>query len=188
MDDGLKKRLIGATVLVSLVVIFVPMLLQHEPVLEQEIVRSNIPPRPQRDFTSQVLPAESEQLALPPKQQASPPSVVAKPAPRANGNADATARPVKPAKQPPPKPRVGLSAWMIQAGSFSNRDNAQKLLLQLRKKGFSSDIEQATVKGSAVYRVLVGPEVDRAQAEKLLVRVNRQLKPLKLQGKLRRYP
>ncbi len=63
MNEGLKKRLVGATVLVSLVVIFVPMLLEKEPVLSGSITESNIPPRPNTDFTSRVLPLENENLA-----------------------------------------------------------------------------------------------------------------------------
>jgi len=43
MDDGLKRRLIGATVLVSLVVIFVPMLLQREPVARAGDTRQQYP-------------------------------------------------------------------------------------------------------------------------------------------------
>jgi DedD protein len=46
MDDALKRRLTGAVVLVSLAVIFVPMLVEEEPVLSPSIRESNIPVRP----------------------------------------------------------------------------------------------------------------------------------------------
>ena len=62
MDEALKKRLIGATVLVSLVVIFVPMLLEHEPIVSTQIEKTNIPERPKNIFSSSVLPLESEKL------------------------------------------------------------------------------------------------------------------------------
>jgi len=196
MDEGLKKRLIGAMVLVSLVVIFVPMLLQREPVLEQEIRKSNIPPRPDRDFTSRVIPSESEQLALPPKEvvkiQAGdrPPLVKqqkssSQPSKSASGQTGPTGSKTSPAVV---EPRVGISAWIIQVGSFSKRGNAEKLVTQLRGKSFSADIEQASVKGRTMYRVLVGPEVDRKRAEAMLARLNREVKALKLTGKLKSYP
>ena len=170
--------------LVSLVVIFVPMLLEQEPVLEQEISGSNVPPPPDRQFQSRVIPQDDEPLQLPaespvrvtPLQPAAAPP--ARPAPVA-----------APAAQPAaPKPLVGVSAWMIQIGSFSNHANADKLVERLRGKSFTTDIEEAKVGGKTVYRVLVGPEVDRQRAEKLLARLNAEVKDLKLTGKLRRYP
>jgi len=196
MDEGLKRRLIGATVLVSLVVIFVPMLLQHEPVLEQEIHKSNIPPRPDRDFRSRVVPSESEQLALPPKEiariqaeerpslteQKKTPPPPSRPVSGQTGQAGSRTSPAV------VEPRVGLSAWIIQVGSFSKRENAEKLIVQLRGKSFSADIEQASVKGRTMYRVLVGPEVDRKRAEAMLARLNREVEALKLKGKLKSYP
>ena len=196
MDEGLKRRLIGATVLVSLVVIFVPMLLQREPMLEQEIHNSNIPPRPDRDFRSRVLPSESEQLALPPREIVSieagerPASLEREkssspPSRPVSGQAGRTAPKTSPAVV---EPRVGLSAWIIQIGSFSKRGNAEKLVAQLRGKSFSADIEPASVKGRTMYRVLVGPEVDRKRAEAMLARLNREVKDLKLKGKLKSHP
>jgi len=62
------------------------------------------------------------------------------------------------------------------------------LIVQLRGKSFSADIEQASVKGRTMYRVLVGPEVDRKRAEAMLARLNREVEALKLKGKLKSYP
>ena len=173
----------GATVLVSLVVIFVPMLLEKEPVLEQGINSSNVPAAPERLIDSRVLPPASEPLALP-----------AERAPRIIPLQPPETRPDKPSAKPAPpprpavEPRVGVSAWMIQLGSFSNRDNADKLVERLRGKSFATDIEQVTIGGRTLYRVLVGPEVDRKRAESLLESVNKEVKDLKLQGKIRKYP
>ena len=58
MDDKLKRRLIGAAVLASLAVIFVPMLVEEEPVPGEGISGSNIPPREDLTFRSQVLKDE----------------------------------------------------------------------------------------------------------------------------------
>lgn len=184
MDDGLKKRLIGATVLVSLVVIFVPMLLQNEPVIDQGIRESNIPLPPKTDFSSRVIPDKMEPPPLP------KPAVTIEPEPATVVDDKPAPQPPEPEKIEPPKveTREGLSAWVIQVGSFSQRDNADNLLQQLRAKEFAADIEQISIKGSTLFRVLIGPEVDRGKAEKLLERVNKEVKPLNIQGTLRSYP
>ena len=125
MDDGLKKRLIGATVLASLVVIFVPMLLEHEPVLEQDIDKSNIPPRPGGEFNSRIIPQRSEPPPVPPtKTWSAEPEVAASPETPA---ATTKPEPAEPAEKPV-QTREGLSAWVVQVGSFSQRENAAKLV------------------------------------------------------------
>ncbi|MCB1851419.1 MAG: SPOR domain-containing protein [Gammaproteobacteria bacterium] len=185
MDDALKKRLIGATVLVSLVVVFVPMLLQHEPLIDQGIEQSNLPPPPSVDFSSRVIPQKSEPPSVQPKLF----SQEDRGTPTELPNTASELAVIK-TEQPTDRVEVreSLSAWVIQVGSFSQRDNAENLVKQLREKSFAADIEQVSLKGSMLFRVLVGPEVDRARAEQLLTRVNTEIKPLKLEGTLRSYP
>lgn len=192
MDERLKKRLVGATVLVSLVVIFVPMLLEHEPVIETGIIKSNIPPRPETDFSSRVLPLESETLSpsldeiVPLQSEENSGQVQAlpqKPKIKAQSKKPVT-KTVKPA---PVEQRVGLSAWVVQVGSFGKRENAERVEKLLKSKKFPAFIERAGVKGKTLFRVKVGPEIDRKLAEQMLTQVNRQLKPMKLKGKLESY-
>ncbi|MEJ1489292.1 MAG: SPOR domain-containing protein [Candidatus Sedimenticola sp. (ex Thyasira tokunagai)] len=197
MNEGLKKRLVGATVLVSLAVIFVPMLLEKEPVLSGGITESNIPPRPNTDFTSRVLPLENENLAKPSVPEVStgvttssdtPPRSVAtqtQVTPKTTKSlAQAAAKP-QPATQV--EPRVGLSAWVVQVGSFSKRENAARVEKQLKRDKFPAFIEQVGIDGKNLFRVKVGPEVDHKLAEDLLRRVNKALASLKLEGSLTRY-
>lgn len=198
MEERLKKRLIGATVLVSLVVIFVPMLLEQEPVVYPTIEESNIPPRPEGEFSSRVLPLESESLDALPEAA----SAQAEPEARQPEARERPEKPVKPeskpeaataAAQPEPKPdpsqlRVGLSAWVIQAGSFSNRQNADKVVKDLQGKKFAAFVEQTEIKGKILYRVLIGPEVDRKRAESTAEKLKPELERWKLTGKLRSYP
>jgi len=173
VEEGLKRRLVGATVLVSLIVIFVPMLLEGEPVVEVGIFKSNVPAQTEGDFSSRVLPLAS---------------TVVTPAPQVEGRteeAEASAKPNKPNK--PSKPRVGLSAWVIQVGSFSNRDNAEGLVKKLQAKKFPAFLEQTEVEEKTLFRVRVGPEIDEKLAQKLLKNLNKILKPLKLKGSLKKY-
>lgn len=57
MDPALKKRLIGATVLIVLAIIFLPMLFdgRAKPVAGDS-VQMDIPDQPQRDFETRVVP------------------------------------------------------------------------------------------------------------------------------------
>lgn len=198
MDDALKKRLLGAAVLVSLAVIFVPMLLEDEPVIETGIYKTNIPGQPDKPFPPSALPGEQQVLSLPPEERVKP--LVAPEAPIESKPAvqpveqtpeqESVVKAGKPASQPKPlaKPRVGLSAWVIQVGSFSRKQNADALVESLRKEKFSAFIEQTELNSKTLYRVRVGPEISRDKAEQMLARLNEVVKPMKLTGKLKSYP
>ena len=105
----MKKRLVGAIVLVSLVVIFVPMLLDDEPLVITGITGTNIPPRPKGVLPSHILPEEAKVPLVPRESRIEPTKVVkVKPEPK----------PTSTAEKSKAKARVGLSAWVVQAGSF----------------------------------------------------------------------
>ena len=55
MDSGLKKRLLGAVVLVALAVIFVPMLLPGHSISGSQSVSMTIPPEPGGEMQTRVL-------------------------------------------------------------------------------------------------------------------------------------
>jgi DedD protein len=197
VDEGLKRRLVGATVLVSLVVIFVPMLLDDDPVIETGIYKTNIPPMPERDYSSRVIPSADEKLSMPPverrpeiiplkrpAQSAVSEKPAASPAPTSQGKV--VEKPVTEA--PAVEPRVGLTAWVVQVGSFSSRENAEKLVAQVREMKYAGFMEQADVDGKTVFRVKVGPEIDRKLAEKMLADLNKDLKSLNLKGSIKSYP
>lgn len=201
MDEGLKRRLVGATVLVSLVVIFVPMLLEDEPVIETGIYKTNIPPQPEQSFPQGVLPKDDQALAIPPVEQRPkivplappPPARVAEPAPTTepatSEEEEPQVEPAAPAAEPAPvQPREGLSAWVVQVGSFSQRENAENLVKQIREMKYEAFMEQASVNEQTVFRVKVGPEIDHQLAEKMLKALNKDLEPLKLKGTLKSYP
>lgn len=59
----------------------------------------------------------------------------------------------KPAEKP--KPRRGGS-W-VQAGSFSSKENADKMMAQLKKRGWPVETEIANINGKDWHRVFIGP-------------------------------
>ena len=59
MDSALKQRLIGAAVLIALAIIFVPMFLSGPaPKQDNATVNLDIPPPPEREFQTRVVPAD----------------------------------------------------------------------------------------------------------------------------------
>ena len=212
MDEQLKKRLIGATVLVSLAVIFIPMLLESEPVLDNGITESNIPPQPQPVVAEAKLPTiEKQVVERPRKLETLQPAPLPQPKPietqpvkkqeqkvvKAEPKPKPKPQPVekkpvpKVTQQPAvekPKAKSPISSWVIQVGSFSSKQNAENLVKELRKSGYAAFMERAEVKSKVLYRVRVGPEADKKLAEKMLGKLNKALKSKKLVGSLKSYP
>ncbi len=56
---------------------------------------------------------------------------------------------------------------MVQLGSFSRQSNAEQLNEKLQEAGHKSFVEPVRQSGQQVYRVRVGPEVRRSDAEKV---------------------
>ena len=99
--------------------------------------------------------------------------------PAAAPAAPATAAAVSPASAPasPPAreipakvgqtqaPAVGVTAWVVQLGSFASADNADQLNKKLRQSGYSSFVEPLQQGATKVFRVRVGPELRRSSAQ-----------------------
>jgi len=82
--------------------------------------------------------------------------------------------PASAAAEPAGEDASALTAWAVQVGSFSEHDNAQTLRDQLRASGFAAFEEKVQSDGQQVFRVKVGPELDRARAEALRGRLQNQ--------------
>lgn len=212
MDEGAKRRLVGAAVLVALAVIFVPMLVEEgndgvgEPIV--------IPDAPDVDgMLSQPPLPEPDDVLMPLPTPEPPPSAFdADPAPTGSGSArqsEASASSAKPSssEQSAPAPTTstqqgrrassevasagpkpvppGTNAWVIQVASLASPEAARTLQDDLRAKGYPAFIEQADVNGRRYYRVRIGPEIERARADRLAERIaaDRGGKPL-----VQRYP
>ena len=66
------------------------------------------------------------------------------------------------------------SGWYAQVAAPKLMQDANVLTINLKKSGFKSVIEEAEVRGEKYYRVLVGPESSKAQAEVLLQQLKRE--------------
>lgn len=78
-----------------------------------------------------------------------------------------------------PKPKTSktntaLSRWYIQAGSFSKKENATSRLEALRKQGLPVFMETQTTDKGPMYRLKVGPELDKKRAITIRDRLTKQ--------------
>lgn len=71
------------------------------------------------------------------------------------------------------KPKVGFA---VQVGAFSDKTDAAALVERLAKAGFIAFSEPVKTAGGTLYRVRVGPEITRAEAEQLRTSVSDKLK------------
>ena len=99
--------------------------------------------------------------------------------------------PVVAEKKPEPKPKPQVAnvtpqpnlvtappsgkAWVVQVGSFSDRANAERLRNRLIRSGYRAFVSQSRTNNRTVVRVRVGPELVRANADKLSRKLQREL-------------
>ena len=192
--DGLKQRLVGAFVILSLAVIFLPMIFD-DPHKVKKVTIESVPPKP--NFQNIVIekpkrptfkvvdidPADHKVKKLDQitskkttNQESIKPKVVKV----------AKAKPVKaPAKLSKKsgrtKPTVShlpifKNIWMVQLGTFSRTINAYKLRDRLRKDGFDGHAKDIKIKGRKAVRVFSGPFVNRKEAEKVKKKLDKKYK------------
>jgi len=151
MDQDLKQRLVGAIVITSLAAIFIPMLFD-DPIDEtgKMINELKIPQAP-----ANSLNPGSVKLAR------STADVISLPKPEAiRALADKQSIPV-------------MQRWFVQVGTFGEEKNAISLQNKIRKQGFPVRITRKSSAKGLLYRVRVGPELDRKRAELLKVKVDK---------------
>ena len=80
---------------------------------------------------------------------------------------------------------VGQMNWIVQIGSFSNKQNAEKLNLRAKNAGFRSFINPITQNNKIMYQVCLGPEYDEVDVNKLHNEIKDKMK---LNGIVKKYP
>lgn len=75
-----------------------------------------------------------------------------------------SAAPVKPAA-PVVAAESATTRWYLNAGSFSQKANAQTLLDTLKQQGFAASIKEVASDKGMVYKVRVGPMLDKLKAQ-----------------------
>lgn len=173
LEQQAKERLTGGVILVVLLVLLVPELLTGpRPVVPAAPAQPDH--APMRSYTMELGPAAHANSGP----IAASTAVVPAAPPRASEPPALSSAPIKPppevtraakAARPPPlhAPAHGAAAWTVQLGTFSNRENAARLVASLKAHGFSAAVSEAPRNGHKLFRVRVGTERDRAAAQKL---------------------
>lgn len=191
VDRGLLQRIVGALVLLALAVIFVPMLLTREDDVRQVAV--DAPPMPETP-TAPVIETEPVEVPQPAQEPfpeeyeiieeslatsgASPDPIKPEPAgagPSGQSPAAVASKPEVASQTDEPKRLDAASlpvSWSVQLASLSSRENAENLQKVLRSQGYNAYIRVA----GGNNRVLVGPLIEKAEAERLRDQLNRQHK------------
>lgn len=105
----------------------------------------------------------------------------AAPAPAATATAPSSA----PAAKPAPAPAKVLSGWVVQLASLASKSNAMALQEKLRGLGYTAFVEEIKMPQGVLYRVRVGPELERSNAENVRNRLEQQVQ---IKGIVTRYP
>jgi DedD protein len=185
MERALKERIIGAIVLVVFVVLVVPIFLDGPPE-DGEIVSERVllPGQTDDQDTKTVILDRERSEPIPVANSPQPEPVEKKeqkPVPQPQPVVEspvqqpvARAEP-EPAPAPPkdvPKPAASTTGmWAVQLGSFSSKDNAEKLAADLRKQGYAAFLSQLQTSSGTLHRVRIGPQKDRASAEAMAARL-----------------
>lgn len=184
-DGRFRNRVVGALVLVSLAVIFVPMILDGEGGIEFGYRGPAIPVEPDIKFPEKivdrpaipaVMPEAARVQVLEPGTADEKEMAAAQRAQETESTTPISEVPTPPvpesakATEPTAVPK-GAPAWAVQVGSFSSKASALLLRGQLRAKKFPAYIESVPGAGGTQYRVRVGPELQQSLAETLRDRV-----------------
>ena len=188
MERALKERIIGAAVLVVFVVLVVPIFLDGPPGDEEVVTERVMLPGQdgqntqtvvlERDRTEPVPSTSSQPVATEePAADEPEPAVIKMPEPKQ----DSQQAPPKTSPQPTPEPVAKekpaeqaastTGMWAVQLGSFSSRENAEKLAADLRKQGYAAFLSQLQTSNGVLHRVRIGPQKDRESAEAMAARL-----------------
>ena len=175
MEQNIKNRLVGIIVIFALAVIFLPMILDGSGMRKEkfEIV---IPPPPVVDanpqFDTKIIELNAKADAIPELDERFVDEASSENRVKRTPVTDEVPekQKLKPKSSPAPAAavvepaKVGGISWVLQVGSFQDRDKALVQRDKLRKSNISAVfIEQFNVKNKPSYRVRLGPFVNREQ-------------------------
>ncbi len=202
METTLKQRLIGAAVIIALAVIFVPMILDGSGRQESVALNMEVPPDPTFIFNSDLpdpkkldeippirRPEKSnseiqvpESSSIQPKIKDKPSSETAeknKPVQTENETNVSTATQAAKSRVVEAavnhiKVNPALNAWAVQVAAFGEKDKALALQEKLLTSNLSAFTERSGSGNKVIYRVKVGPELKRENAEKLRDKIQKE--------------
>lgn len=178
MEHETKQRVVGTIVLLALAAIFLPFILDGDGSY-QPAISSRIPETPVVDVMPEPIP-QRPVIAADNFQDAEPDPVitivndadadeaetVAETDPAGRIDADQLSEPAE-ASMPSLDERSLPEGWSVRLGVFANARNASNLNQRLLDAGYRAYTRELPGAGGVVTGVFVGPQVDRAQANRL---------------------
>jgi DedD protein len=166
MDRGLKERLVGAAVLVTLGVWLIPWLLDGPgQTSRDESETLQLPlPADTTPLRSQTITLDSDREPPTPAVSRSEPD----PEPTVATVAQNPVRDTSSSTPTPSAPADGLDVgWSVQVGSYAEEENAQRQAERVSSYGFDADVSSYISGGRSMQRVRIGPQVSRESAEEV---------------------
>lgn len=188
MDRQLLERMVGAGVLVVALIIIAPAILDGRrdndvAVYSGRETGTNTAMRTHTIRLDRESDSPPVALQLPASQSSGTPTHAASPAgPKSAPAKSAVAKqliskqavksdPVRVvAVEATPKtatPAAAPAGWTVQLGSFSQRQNAERLASEVKARGFDTHIVPVKKSSKTLYRVRVGPRDTRSAASEL---------------------
>ena len=189
MNSLLRQRLVGTLVLVALGVVFWPIIFVQPP--EQAPMELKpIPPRPsfateplpkptspEAKVRAEVPPPEIDEVAQARADEATvlendePPESLETLTPAAE------VRPPEPRSEPPEPPKLDPAGfpvgWVLQVATVGTEDRAEELTQQLVAKGYPAFTQFIERNGKSLWRVRIGPKLEKAQFREIKEEVDR---------------
>ena len=178
MDQQLKERLIGIIVLVLFAVIFIPMFFS-DPIDLVSKEKTNLSNSKESEFVSKLKPVDDSTQELDTK-SIEYDTVTEEITDLVN---EETAF----RKESLTENQMGQMNWIVQIGSYSNKENAEKENLRAKNAGFRSFINPITQNNKIMYQVCLGPEYDELDANKLREEIKKKIK-LEAEPIVKKYP
>lgn len=201
--DTLKQRVVGAFVIISLAVIFLPMVFD-EPRQQESNIIVPVPPRPAFQVKEIERPVKPEfqrlqvnlntQKVVEEERSASASNqlkintdinkaaeAVIKDLDVTTATANDSSEKVVDTSMTDSSPKVShlpvfKNVWMVQLGVFTKTENAYQLRDQVRKDGFDCHTKKIDLNGTTAVKVFSGPFVDKTEAEKMKLKLDKKHK------------
>lgn len=198
MKYTLKHRLIGAAVLAAVAVLLLPGFLKEKKDY-QVSTRSQIPAQPAmtaEEFKppqpvagiepapapeTMFVPTDATPEAIATTLSSAASSHTSSVAAIASHTSSAAKSSAKTQAQASSVPAVPLNAqglpdaWVVQVGSFTTKEAANKLRDDLQADGQKAYVRTVVTNGNSISRVYIGPKLDRAQALALKEQMDKRL-------------
>lgn len=191
MRYTLKHRLIGAAVLAAVAVLLLPSFFKEKKDYQVN-TKSQIPARPNlvaEEFkppqpVPNIEPAPAPETMFVPTEavpeqviaSASSASVSHSSAPAVAAKSTATSAHAASVPAMPLNAQGLPDAWVVQVGSFTTKEAANKLRDDLQEDGQKAYVRTTTSGSGSISRVYIGPKLDRAQAQAIKDQMDKRLK------------